>query len=195
MTTDGANCRHRVQGPNTPLRNRSKSPCLAADRLSFSTRVTLSLVDCHLKAVALKASIWPMCPCETDAQRPIARHSGEEHATASGCARSKSGSACARERAQPDVSQRGGTFRTKCLNRQHRSDCQRAWHRTLETTEERLSWVAACRPVRSLCISPDRSSRFLVLFPHIRPNLPELDLHVVVWLEIAVADLCDFRVH
>jgi hypothetical protein len=25
--------------------------------------------------------------------------------------------------------------------------------------------------------------------------LPELDLHVVVWLEIAVADLCDFRVH
>jgi hypothetical protein len=49
--------------------------------------------------------------------------------------------------------------------------------------------------VRETWISPDNGSRFIVLFRHMRPILPELDLHVVVWLEIAVADLRDFRIH
>src|SRR5260221_6596353 len=137
---DGASCRHRIRGPSTPQLNRSKNPYLAAD-LSLSISVALSPVDCHLKAVALKASIWPMCPRETDAQRPIARHSGEEHAPASGFARSESGSACARKWAEPDVSQRSGTFRAKCLNRQHRSNRKWARYRTLEAAEERLTGI------------------------------------------------------
>lgn len=46
--------------------------------------------------------------------------------------------------------------------------------------------------VRETWISQHNSSRFIVLFPHMRPNLPELDLHVVVRIDMAVADLLDF---
>jgi hypothetical protein len=49
--------------------------------------------------------------------------------------------------------------------------------------------------VRETWISPDNSSRFIALFRHMRLKFPELDLHVVVWIKIAVADLRDFPIH
>jgi hypothetical protein len=60
--------------------------------VSAPTVLALSLIaECNLKAVALKPVRVTIGVREEDAQRPVARHLGQEHAPPEGRARSKPG--------------------------------------------------------------------------------------------------------
>lgn len=107
-------------------------------------------IECNLKAVVLKASTSSIGVREEDAQGTATRRTGQKHAPASGCARSKPGSARSRLRHQPNLSQRGRAVRAQRLSRQHCAHCERVADRTVEVVERldgvRASLVHESRP-------------------------------------------------